>query len=168
MNESLRSALENTFNDIRIVTLEDSRTAISVRAQAAYAVLRDLKDNGFDHLSLVSCVDWLDEGELEVVYVLTSYMKNNTEYDPQENLHLFLKTRIPRDEAQLKSAISIYPNAEPYEREMHELFGVHFEGHPRLIPLFLERSYDIPPFRKDFDTRQYVEDTFGPIPWVDD
>ena len=42
-----------------------------------------------------------------------------------------------------------------------------FEGHPRLTPLFLERDYEIPPFRKDFDTRQYVADVFGSVPTVE-
>jgi len=50
---------------------------------------------------------------------------------------------------------------------MHELFGIKFEGHPRLTPLLLEREYKIPPFRKDFDTRKYVEEVFDKIPLVD-
>jgi len=50
---------------------------------------------------------------------------------------------------------------EPYEREIHELFGVVFEGHKRLTPLFLDRWKQMPPFRKDFNTREYVEKTFS-------
>ena len=67
-----------------------------------------------------------------------------------------------------KTVTAIFPNAEPYERELHELFGILFEGHPRLTPLFLEREYKIPPFRKDFDTRRYVEEVFDEIPSVED
>ena len=168
MSNSLKNKLESTFNDVEVSVLEDTRMAVSVPLESIFAVLRYLSDNGFDHLALVSCVDWQEDGELEVVYVLTSYMKNNTDYISDQKLHLFLKTRISRENPELKSVIGIYENAEPYEREIHELFGVHFEGHPRLTPLFLEREYEIPPFRKDFDTRKYVEDTFDSIPSVQD
>jgi len=37
-----------------------------------------------------------------------------------------------------------------------------------LTPLLLERNYEIPPFRKDFDTRKYVKDVFEKIPFVED
>jgi len=167
MSSSLKDKLESMFNNVQVSVLEETRMAVSVPPESAFAVLRYLRDNGFDHLALVSCVDWKEEEKLEVVYILTSYIKSNTEHSSEQQLHLFVKTRIPSENAELKSAIGIYENAEPYEREIHELFGVHFEGHPRLIPLFLEREYKIPPFRKDFDTRKYVKDTFDSIPLVE-
>ena len=168
MSGSLKDKLESMFKNVQVSVLEETRMAACVPPESAFAVLRYLRDNGFDHLALVSCVDWQAEGEIEVVYILTSYMENNTEYAPEQKLHLFLKTKVQRNKPELKSVIDIFQNAEPYEREIHELFGVHFEGHPRLIPLFLEREYKIPPFRKDFDTRKYVKDTFDSIPLVED
>jgi len=168
MSFSLKDNLESTFKDVQVSMPEDTRMAIFVPRETAFAVLRYLSDKGFDHLALVSCVDWQEEGKFEIVYILTSYMRNNTDYIPEQRLHLFLKTRISRKNPELKSVIDVFENAEPYEREIHELFGVHFEGHPRLIPLFLEREYEIPPFRKDFDNRKYVEETFNSIPSVED
>ena len=167
MSSSLKDKLQSMFNNVQVSVLEETRMAVSVPPGSAFAVLRYLRDTGFDHLALVSCVDRQEEGEIEVVYILTSYMENNTEYALEQKLHLFLKTKVQRDKPELKSVIDIFQNAEPYEREIHELFGVHFEGHPRLIPLFLEREYKIPPFRKDFDTRKYVKDTFDSIPLVE-
>jgi NADH-quinone oxidoreductase subunit C len=79
-----------------------------------------------------------------------------------------VKTTVSRDDPRVATAIGVFPNIEPYERETHELFGIHFDGHPRLTPLFLEREYSIPPFRKDFDTRKYVQDVFDTIPSVSD
>jgi NADH-quinone oxidoreductase subunit C len=168
MSFSLKDNLESTFKDVQVSMHEDTRMAIFVPRETAFAVLRYLSDKGFDHLALVSCVDWLEEGELEIVYILSSYMKNNTDYNPEQTLHLFLKTRISRENPELKSVIGVFENAEPYEREIHELFGVNFKGHPRLIPLFLERKYEIPPFRKDFDNRKYVKEIFDSIPSVGD
>jgi len=168
MIASLQRDLEATFKDVEVSVPEGDRMVVLAPPGSVPTVLRYLKEEGFDHLALVSCVDWIEQGQLEVVYVLGRYMRSNAEYDAEQTVHLFLKARIPRDDAELESVIGIFENAEPYERELHELYGVHFEGHPRLIPLLLERDYETPPFRKDFDTRQYVQETFDAIPPVED
>ena len=168
MNKSLREKLESTFKDIRITIPENSRVAVTAENHSVLAILRFLKDTGFNHLALLSAVDWIEENEFELCFILTSYMRNDDEYTDRERLHIILKTRIPREKPQFKTITGIFPNAEPYEREIHELFGIKFEGHKRLIPLLLERDYEIPPFRKDFDTRKYVEDVFQKIPFVED
>ena len=167
MISSLKENLESTFKDVEVTVPEDDRMSVLAPRDSIPIVLRYLKANGLDHLALVSCVDWIEEEKLEIVYFLTCYMRNNTDYTSEQRLHVFLKTAIPRESPELKSVIDIFENAEPYEREIHELYGVHFDGHPRLIPLFLERDYEIPPFRKDFDTRKYVEETFDKIPSVE-
>ena len=168
MNNSLRQKLEATFKDIRIAIPEESRIAVTVENDGVPAILRFLKDAGFDHLALLSAVDWIEDDCFELCFILTSYMQNDDEYTGHQRLHIILKTPIPREKPQFKTAIGIFPNAEPYEREIHELFGIKFEGHPRLTPLLLEREYEIPPFRKDFDTRKYVEEVFDKIPPVED
>jgi NADH-quinone oxidoreductase subunit C len=167
MNESLKQELESTFKDILVTDRRDNRVSVIVKRGQVLAVLRFLRDKGFEHLALISCVDWMDENEFELVYILAFYMQNNEEYTDRERLHIILKTRIPRESPQFETVTGIFPNAEPYEREIHELFGIKFEGHKRLIPLLLERNYEIPPFRKDFDTRKYVEEIFGNIPSVE-
>ena len=167
MNESLREKLQATFKDLQIAVLAESRVEVIARSDSILAILRFLNDLGLDHLALVSAVDWIEEGVFELCFVLTSYMQNDDEVTGREKLHIILKTRIPRERPLFKTATGIFPNAEPYEREIHELFGIDFEGHKRLTPLFLEREYEIPPFRKDFDTRKYVEDVFGNIPSVE-
>ena len=138
MNKSVKEKLESTFKDIQVSILEDSRIAVTVENHGVLVILRFLKDKGFDHLALLSAVDWIEEKEFELCFILTCYMQNDDEYTD-----------------------SIFPIAEPYEREIHELFGIKFEGHKRLTPLLLEREYEIPPFRKDFNTREYVKTIFG-------
>jgi len=167
MISSLHTGLESTFKDVEVRCPEDGRMSVVAPKNSIPAVLSYLKENGLEHLALLSCVDWQERGILEVVYILSCYLRSNTEYGPEQRLHVLLKTEIPRDNPELQSVIGVFTNAEPYEREIHELFGVRFVGHPRLIPLFLEREYEIPPFRKDFDTRRYVEEVFGAIPPVD-
>jgi len=168
MNKLLKEELESTFKDIRADILEDNRLVISAPKDAVLSILSFLKDKGYEHLALISCVDWIEEKELELVYVITSYLQKNDEYTDNERLHILLKTRIPRENPEFKTLIPIFKNAEPYEREIHELFGIHFEGNKRLTPLLLERDYKIPPFRKDFDTREYVKEKFDKISFVEE
>jgi len=167
VNKPIKQKLESTFKDIQVAIPEDSRIIITAENDSVLAILRFLKDAGFDHLALLSAVDWIEDKEFELVYILTRYMQNDDEYLDSQRLHIILKTPIPREKPQFKTACGIFPNAEPYEREIHELFGISFEGHPRLTPLLLERDYEIPPFRKDFDTRKYVEEVFDKIPFVE-
>jgi len=159
MNNLLKQELESAFKGIAVSIPEDTKLIIDAKKEQIMAILRFLQDKGSDHLALVSCVDWIEEKEFELVHILVPY---------SEKKHVILKTRISRENAEFETAIHIFKNAEPYERELHELFGINFEGHPGLTPLFLEREYKIPPFRKDFDTRKYVEEVFGEIPFVEE
>jgi len=167
VNKSVKEKLDSTFKDLEVAVPEESRIAVTAENHSVLAILRFLKDAGFNHLALLSAVDWIEENEFELCFILTSYMQNDDEVTGRQRLHIILKTRIPREKPQFKTVIGIFPNAEPYEREIHELFGIKFEGHPRLTPLLLEREYEIPPFRKDFDTRKYVKEVFDKIPSVE-
>ena len=167
MNDSFEKRLQATFEGIRVEVPDEGRMVITAEKEAVLSILSFLKANGYDHLGIISCVDWIETGTFELVYILHPYRLDNGAHAAAERDSVFLKTRIPRERAVSVSVIPIFKNAEPYERELHELYGVHFEGHPRLTPLFLEREYRTPPFRKDFDTREYVKDTFDSIPFVD-
>ena len=164
MSDSLRDRLEAVFKDISCEEDVDGRLTLHANPASVLPVLGFVKDDGYDYLVLVSCVDWIDEGALEVVYVLSRYP--DPEGTDGGRVPMLLKVRVPRESPVLASSIEIFPVAEPHEREIHELFGIRFDGHPRLTPLLLEREYEVPPFRKDFDTRQYVEEVFGNVPPV--
>ena len=157
----LKEELESVFKELSVNIIEDTRITVTAKKGQVLAVLRFLKDKGFEHLALISCVDWIEENEFELVYILAPYMQSNEEYTNREKVHLIVKIRIPREKPQFETITNLFQNAEPYEREIHELFGVVFEGHKRLTPLFLDRWKQMPPFRKDFNTREYVKKTFG-------
>jgi len=107
----------------------------------------------FELLMQITVVDWLKEGEFEVIYQLWSV---------DEGVHAFVRTRVPRDGAVLPTVMDMWPVAETYEREGHEFFGIVYEGNPRLGPFILEpREYEKHPFRKDFNTLGYVKTVYG-------
>jgi len=167
MNHTLEKRLQAAFGGILVESPETERIVITAGKETVLSLLSFLKNAGYDHLGIISCVDWIAEDAFELVYILHPYWDEGGGRTDADKDCVFLKTRIPRDGAGCISVIPIFENAEPYERELHELFGIHFDGHPRLTPLFLEREYETPPFRKDFDTRLYVEETFESIPSID-
>jgi NADH-quinone oxidoreductase subunit C len=167
MNRALEAKVDAVFRGVETELADDGRLTVRVPRDSVVPVLRFLKEEGVDFLQLVSCVDWVERLAFEIVYVLSSYVGEGNP-PGAVGAGVVVKAELPREGASLASSIGVFPAAEPYERELHELFGVHFEGHPRLTPLFLEREYEVPPFRKDFDTRKYVEDHFGRIPPVEE
>ncbi|MBN1625059.1 MAG: NADH-quinone oxidoreductase subunit C [Deltaproteobacteria bacterium] len=180
MISALKNDLESIFKDIQISAPEDDRLIINAQKDAVLTILKFFKDKGYDHLAMISCTDWIEEDEFELIYIVGSYSvyapaaeditsdKSGVSKEAAFNGgNILLKTRISRKDPRFITAIPVFENSEPYEREIHELFGVDFKGHPRLTPLFLEREYKIPPFRKDFDTRRYVKDFFDQIPFVE-
>ncbi|HPE69378.1 MAG TPA: NADH-quinone oxidoreductase subunit C [Thermotogota bacterium] len=110
-----------------------------------------LKNAGFSHLSLVSCVDWLERGEFELVYHLLRW---------EDGKRVALKVRIDRENPVFQTVLHLWPTARFYERDIHEFFGVVFEGNADREPLFLEHWDDIPPMRKDFDPQPYSQKIF--------
>lgn len=113
---------------------------------------RRLKDDpklSFKYLRLVTVVDYVeDEGELEVVYHL---------YSLDHHYKMVLKTRIPESDARVPSVTPVWRGASWYEREMHDLFGVAFEGHPGLDRLILPEDFEGYPGRKSYPLHDYDE-----------
>lgn len=126
------------------------------REQVKGAMLK-LKDSGFNHFVMLSCVDWIDSGEFEVVYHLWSYGYRE---------HVMLSVRVPRDNPSIPSLHGIFPQIGTYEREAHEMYGIDFEGNKDMRPFLMEGWHDIPPMRKDFDSRKFEEEVFESIPEI--
>ncbi|MDH4139725.1 MAG: NADH-quinone oxidoreductase subunit C [Coriobacteriia bacterium] len=99
----------------------------------------DLKELGFDRLGMVTAVD-RDE-EFELVYRLTSRAMS---------CGMFLKCRVPRENPRGRSLVPLWPAALWQEREVYDLFGIEFEGHPDLRRILLPEDWDGHPLRKDY------------------
>ncbi len=163
---SIEEKITANFDGIEVRKIEEGRIEVKTKKEALLSTLNFLKDEGYGHLGLVSCVDRIEEGIFELVYILSRYLVGGEVAVDQASL--IVKTEVPRGNPTLVTSVKVFETAEPYERELHEMFGIVFSGHPRLTPLFLERDIDLPPMRKDFDTRKYVEEEFESIPPVED
>lgn len=98
-------------------------------------------DLDFNFLRCLSAVDWLEDGELEVVYHLFSFRHRH---------EVTLKVRAPRLDPRVPSVVSVWRTANWQEREAYDLMGVIFEGHPDLRRIFLPEGWVGHPQRKDY------------------
>lgn len=101
----------------------------------------------FNYLSDVTCVDWLpEEPRFEVIYHLFSIAKKE---------RVRLKVRLSGDSPVVESVTSIWPGANYAEREVYDLFGVRFSGHPYLRRLLMPEDWVGHPLRKDYPVEGY-------------
>jgi NADH-quinone oxidoreductase subunit C len=112
------------------------------RLPEVLALLRDDPDLAFEMLSDVTCVDHLGEDpRFELVYHLYSVAKNH---------RVRLKARVPEAAPEAPSAVPLYPSADWLEREVYDLYGIRFRGHPDLRRLLLYDGFEGHPLRKDY------------------
>ena len=104
----------------------------------AAAKIMDLHGFGID---AVTGVDWMTAGQMEVVYDF---------FHPTSPLHVVVRTRVPRDKAEVPTIQEVFAGANWHERETHEFLGIKFLGHPDLSPLLLPEDATYHPLRKDF------------------
>ena len=122
-------------------------TAVIDRA-ALPEVLRHCRDElAFDVLMDLTAVDYLrfpgreDGPRFEIVYHL---------YSLAGNRRLRLKTRVDEDDAVVPTAVHLWPIANWLEREVWDMFGVRFDGHPDLRRLLMYEEFSGHPLRKDY------------------
>lgn len=98
-------------------------------------------DSGLD-LQVLSCLSGVDYADrIELVYHLISYRRQH---------ELVLKVRLDRDRPQAPSVAAVWPAANWHEREIFDLLGVTFDGHPDLRRLLLPDDWVGYPLRKDY------------------
>jgi NADH-quinone oxidoreductase subunit C len=113
----------------------------------AAALLKDDSACPFNYLSDITCVDWYpSEPRFEVVYHLLSI--------PHKE-RVRLKVRLSGENPALDSLTSIWPGANYFEREVFDLFGVRFNGHPYLRRIMMPENWEGHPLRKDYPVEGY-------------
>jgi NADH-quinone oxidoreductase subunit C len=113
----------------------------------ACAILRDNPGCPFDYLCDVTAVDWFpSQPRFEVVYQLLSIPKKE---------RVRLKARLDDESPVLESVTSVWPAANYFEREVFDLFGIRFTGHPRLERIMMPDNWEGYPLRKDYPVEGY-------------
>ena len=108
------------------------------------ALLRDAPEWGFRLLSDLSATDWLPrEPRFDVNYHLYSF---------ETGERLRVKVRMPGDDARVPSVTGVWPAADWMEREVYDLMGIVFTGHPDLRRILMPDEWVGHPLRKDYPT----------------
>ena len=145
------SVLEQ-FAGLEVLKQEPRRVGVRLPATHLPQLLAQLKgEAGYLHLSAISCVDWPQTDEFELVYHLWSY---------ETRVLVSAHIRIPRDPGRYISVYDIYTPAAYFERDIHEMFGVAFDGMPDDRPFVLSEWHGPPPMLRTFSSIEYVEATF--------
>ncbi|MCL7474711.1 MAG: NADH-quinone oxidoreductase subunit C [Methanosarcinales archaeon] len=135
----LSDKFPNAVSGVDVPSL--NRAVARIDSSKVKEIMQFLLDKGFDHLSCLSGVDHPPD-KMEVVYHITSY---------SGPLVITLKASIPRDDPKIDSLCDIYWNANWYERETYELFGIIFNDCPYLKVLLLPEDMEGEwPLRKDY------------------
>ena len=116
-------------------------TTVFVRSEAILDVARFLKESlDFDYLVSITAVDFLDH--FDVIYHLRS-IKND--------YSVVMRTKCAdRQNPSVPSVVSLWQGADLQEREVYDLMGISFEGHPNMKRIVLWEGYKGHPLRKDF------------------
>ena len=123
-----------------------------IRAAAAH--LKD--DLGFNFLLDITSVDHFgDEPRYEVVYEFCALG------GPNNQEHLRVKTKVGEDEPAVDSIITVFQGADWHEREIYDMMGITFKGHPDLRRILMWDGYPYHPLRKDFPLEGLPSDLPG-------
>ncbi len=126
---------------------------IGVDREHLDAVVRTLRDHPALQFALlvdVTAADYLPATpRFEFVYHLACVGEAYASGTPAPPRRLRMKVRVPADEPRLTSIVPIYPAANWLEREIFDLFGLSFEGHPDLRRILMPDDWEGHPLRKD-------------------
>lgn len=127
-------------NKINVIKTDEFNTEILISKEDLKEVAEYYKKLGFNFLSDISSVDYKDH--FQVVYQLFKYTQNKS---------ITIKVRLDDyNNPEIDSLTSLWETADWHEREVYDLMGVKFSGHPNLKRVLMWEGYKGHPLRKDF------------------
>lgn len=148
MGQAIASSLENEVHDYKVTYGELTVTARADKIVSILTTLRGEANFKFVQLIDLCGVDYPERAKrFDVVYHLLSL---------KHNIRVRIKIQAD-DELPVPSVVDVYPVANWYEREVWDMYGVMFDGHPDLRRLLTDYGFQGHPQRKDFPLTGYVE-----------
>lgn len=147
LNDTLQDTIDKltgSFSDSVIEVYQSSGdTFVRMEADSILDVSRALKnDLGYIYLSDLFASDrYTSEERFEVIYNLISF---------KTGVRIFIKTRCEEENPTLDSVTSVWSSAGWHEREVYDMFGIHFKNHPDLRRIYLPEDFQYYPLRKEF------------------
>ena len=152
VSSAIKSEIEDRLGSYLLSSLEfRNESTFYIAPSDVLKVLGILKKElGFIYLADLTAVDYLGvkPPRFEVVYHLFRFGKSH-----EDNFRIRIKISLPDDSPAIDSVTSIWNGANWLEREVYDMFGIVFNGHPDLRRIMMPEDYDEFPLRKDFDVR---------------
>jgi NADH-quinone oxidoreductase subunit C len=152
MSQHALDRLKERFGDAVVSTHaqhgDDTAVVARERLREVIEFLRDDPELAFNAPSDLTCVDYYGrEPRFEVVYHLLSLSTKK---------RIRVKVQVPEEDPTVDSIVSLYSGFNWFEREVWDMYGIRFNGHPDLRRLFMWESFNGHPLRKDYpkDKRQ--------------
>ncbi len=143
MSEMIEKTIRDTFPEAVLESTDIGGTLnIKLQPSSVLPVCEMLQSNSnmaFDYLADIAAIDWQDR--IEVVYRLTALARNEK---------VVLRVDLDRDKPEVDSVTSVWKGADFQEREVYDLMGVTFTGHPDLRRILLPDDWEGHPLRKDY------------------
>jgi NADH-quinone oxidoreductase subunit C len=150
--ETILSSLSAKFSGLIIVP-NTSPACIQTPAETVVALMSELRNNPSSYFDQLSCVTGIDNGPaagtMEVVYHLYSIPFNQS---------LAIKVILPRDKPEVASLSGLWKSANWLEREVFDMFGITFSGHPDLRRILMPADWEGFPLRKDYQHQELYRD----------
>ena len=152
---SLKDKIIEVF-EVETKETNENRLKLIADKKIVSSILLYLKTQlGFIHLNHISCVDWIEKNQFELVYIV---------WNPVTKKTVLVHTFIDRENPEMENIDTIWDQANTYEREMREMFGIEFPGLVGAKEFILEDWQEIPPMRRDFDSQKYAAETYQKRP----
>lgn len=150
--EEIQSKLKDKLGEDSILLVNEQATpkCIELNADSLVEAMNYLHKTEGLYFDSLSCITGLDNGvesnSMEVIYNLYSI--------PYEH-HLMVKITLDRTQPKIDSLTSIWKTADWQEREVYDLYGIHFNNHPDLRRILLPADWEGFPLRKDYKHQEY-------------
>jgi NADH-quinone oxidoreductase subunit C len=120
---------------------------LTVPSESIVDALTAIRDAGYNAFEDVTAVDWLpSEPRFQLSYHIVSH---------QYKERIRIKTWVSSNDLAIQSITPVWPGANYYEREVFDLFGIRFEGHPNLRRILMPEEWIGHPLRKDYPVEGY-------------
>lgn len=122
--EAMLSEVKGRYNVTNVDIVVENQVSLDMENGDVHSILTYLRNTGWRQLSMLTCVDWIADGQFQLVYILMNW---------ENGVRIQVRTRIDRNDPKFLTVTNIYPGAKYYERDVHEFFGVVFEGENNIL-----------------------------------
>ena len=145
LNSQTQTTLTAKFPQLAWSEFRGDARAVVPRGEL-FSALEYLRHQlGFDMLADITCVDYLNYRDAESRFGLV-YLLTNTDTNERVTLRVF----VDEPDLTVPSAVPLWPGADWMEREVFDMFGIRFEGHPDMRRILMPEEFTAYPLRKDY------------------